>query len=258
MENTIQILAAFVFGLIVGSFLNVVIHRLPKAILKDVNAPLSCLLWPSSTAPCCGKTLAWYENIPVFSWLLLHGNCRHCNAPISPRYILVELLTAGAFAWTVWIYGLSITGGAYALFFAISIALFFIDIETFLLPNYLTYAMLWLGLITSAFGYSSISPNDAILGACLGYLLPWSINALYFLLRKHDGLGGGDYKLLAALGAWVGWADIVPLLCGASIIGLIVIGLVSVVKREKLLMHQALPFGPFLLLSGLCFILWSA
>ncbi len=258
MENFIEIFIASVFGLIVGSFLNVVIYRLPKAILNESESSLRCLLWPGSTAPCCGKVLHWYENIPVFSWLFLRGKCGYCKQPISPRYILVELLTTGAFAWSAWSYGLSISGGIYAVFFAIAISLFFIDLETFLLPDRLTYSMLWLGLLAAAFGYISISPSDAIFGSCLGYLLPWSINTVYFLVRKHDGLGGGDYKLLAALGAWVGWVDIVPLLCGASVIGLVVIGLVSVVKREKLLMNQALPFGPFLLLSGLSFILWGA
>jgi leader peptidase (prepilin peptidase)/N-methyltransferase len=258
MDNLMEIFIASVYGLMLGSFLNVVIYRLPKAILKDANSSLKFLLWPASSAPCCGSSLHWYENIPVFSWIYLRGKCSHCEAPISPRYILVELLTSGAFAWSAWNYGLSITGVVYALFFAIAIALFFIDLETFLLPDRLTYAMLWLGFIASAFGYLSISPRDAILGACLGYLVPWSINAMYFLMRKHDGLGGGDYKLLAALGAWLGWPDVIPVLCGASIIGLLVIGFASAVKREKLLMNQALPFGPFLLLSGLGFVIWGA
>ncbi len=258
MGNFIEIFAASVLGLIFGSFLNVVIHRLPKAILKDADTSLNCLLWPGSTAPCCGEKLYWYENIPVISWLVLGGNCGHCKKPITPRYILVELLTAVAFAWSIWVYGLGITGSLYALFLAAAIALFFIDLETFLLPDRLTLAMLWLGLSAAALGYLPISPTDAILGACLGYLLPWAINAVYHAVRKHDGFGGGDFKLLAAFGSWLGWAEIVPILCGASIIGLIVIGLVSIVKRERLLMSQALPFGPFLILSGLSFVIGGA
>ena len=253
-----EIFIASIVGLIFGSFLNVVIHRLPKAILKDADASLNCLLWPGSTAPCCGEKLFWYENIPVFSWIFLGGNCGHCKKPITPRYILVEILTGVAFAWSAWNFGLNVTGVIYSLFFTIAIALFFIDLETFLLPDRLTFAMLWLGLLASALGYSPISPIDAILGACLGYVLPWLVNSAYYIVRQRDGFGGGDFKLLAALGVWLGWAEIVPILCGASIIGLIVMGLASIVRRERLLMNQALPFGPFLILSGLSFVIGGA
>ena len=114
--------------------------------------------------------------------------------------------------------------------------------------------MLWIGLIGSALGYLPVAPKDAILGAILGYALPWSVNKLYYLVRKHDGFGGGDFKLLAALGVWTGWINIVPILCGASVIGLVVIGLAAVIKRQNLTMNQAFPFGPFLLLSGLGFV----
>lgn len=258
MENFLQIFIALAIGLIFGSFLNVVIHRLPKAVLQDPYASLNCLIWPSSTAPCCGEKLIWYENIPVFSWLFLGGKCGHCKQAISSRYILVELLTGAAFGWAVWSFGVTPTAGVYAIFFAIAISLFFIDLATFLLPDRLTFSMLWLGLLAAALGYLPTSPVDAILGAALGYLLPWMINAIYFLIRKHDGLGGGDYKLLAALGAWLGWADIVPILCGASLIALLVIGFASTLKREKISMNQALPFGPFLILSGLGILIWGA
>ena len=184
----------------------------------------------------------------------LRGKCAHCGDGISPRYLLVELLTGAAFAWSAWQFDLTFNALLYALFFTIAISLFFIDLETFLLPDRLTFSMLWLGLIGSAMGYLPVTPGDAIFGAALGYLLPWSINKLYFLVRKHDGFGGGDFKLLAALGVWTGWVDIVPILCGASIIGLLVIGFTSIVKREGLFPNQAFPFGPFLLLSGLGFV----
>ena len=249
-----EIFVATIWGLIIGSFLNVVIHRLPKAILKDPGASLDCLLWPASTAPCCGAKLHWKENIPVVSWLSLRGKCAHCGHGISPRYILVELLTGAAFAWSAWQFDLTLNALLYALFFTIAISLFFIDLETFLLPDRLTFSMLWLGLVGSALSYVPVEPKDAILGASLGYALPWSVNKLYYFVRKHDGFGGGDFKLLAALGVWTGWINIVPILCGASVIGLVVIGLASIVKRESLSLNKAFPFGPFLLLSGLGFV----
>lgn len=249
-----EIFVATIWGLIIGSFLNVVIHRLPRAVMKDPDASLSYLLWPSSTAPCCGVKLSLKENIPVISWLFLRGKCAHCRHGISPRYILVELLTGSAFAWSAWQFDLTLIALLYALFFTIAICLFFIDIETYLLPDRLTYSMLWMGLLGSSLGYLPIAPGDAILGACFGYLLPWSINKLYYLIRRHDGFGGGDFKLLAALGSWTGWIDIVPILCGASIIGLLVIGFASIIKRENLSLSKAFPFGPFLLLSGLGFV----
>ena len=249
-----EILVATIWGLIIGSFLNVVIHRLPRALIKDPDASLDFLLWPASTAPCCGSKLSWKENIPVFSWIFLRGKCAHCGHGISPRYIAVEILTGAAFAWSAWQFDITWMGLLYASFLAIAICLFFIDLETFLLPDRLTLSMLWIGLLGSATGFLPVSPQDAIWGACLGYLLPWSVNKLYFLIRKHDGFGGGDFKLLAALGVWTGWVNIVPILCGASIIGLLVIGLVSIFKRKNLAMNQAFPFGPFLLISGLGFV----
>jgi leader peptidase (prepilin peptidase)/N-methyltransferase len=249
-----EIFIATVWGLIIGSFLNVVIHRLPKSIKNDPEASLDCLLWPASTAPCCGSKLSWRENIPVLSWLKLRGKCAHCHHQISPRYIGVEVLTGLAFAWCAWQFDLTLVSLMYAMFFSLAICLFFIDLETFLLPDRLTYAMLWLGLLGASLGYLPITPQESIWGAALGYLLPWSVNALYYLVRKHDGFGGGDFKLLAALGAWTGWLNIVPILCGASVIGLLVVGFLAAAKRENLSLNQVFPFGPFLILSGLGFI----
>ena len=250
-----EIFIASVLGLIIGSFLNVVIHRLPKSILDDQTDSLSCLLWPSSTAPCCDSQLNWYENVPVLSWLFLKGRCGHCGASINGRYVLVEAITALCFAISSWQFGLSLTGLVYALFMALVISLFFIDLETYLLPDKLTLPLLWLGLGASALGLTPVGPTDAILGACLGFTLPWSVNQLYKLVRKHDGFGGGDFKLLAALGAWTGWLQIVPILCVASILGLITIALLTVCKRQKLCMNKAFPFGPFLILAGVGIVL---
>ena len=245
-----DIFIASIFGLIIGSFLNVVIHRLPKSILDDQTDSLSCLLWPSSTAPCCGSKLNWQENIPVFSWMFLKRRCGHCGAPINARYVLVEVITALCFAISSWQFGLTPTGVAYALFMALVISLFFIDLETYLLPDKLTLPLLWLGLGASTFGLTSVSATDAIWGACLGFALPWSVNQLYKLIRKHDGFGGGDFKLLAAIGAWTGWIQIVPILAVASVLGLVTIGILAMFKREQLSMNKAFPFGPFLIVSG--------
>lgn len=252
-----EIFIASVFGLIIGSFLNVVIHRLPKSILVDQADSLSCLLWPSSTAPCCNSTLNWYENIPVLSWVFLKGRCRHCGASINARYVLVEVITALCFAISSWQFGLTLTGVAYAVFMALVISLFFIDLETYLLPDKLTLPLLWLGLGASTIGLTSVGPTDAIWGACLGFALPWSVNQLYKLVRKHDGFGGGDFKLLAALGAWSGWLQIVPILCVASVLGLLTVAVLTVCKRQKLSMNKAFPFGPFLILAGVGIVLFG-
>jgi leader peptidase (prepilin peptidase)/N-methyltransferase len=137
------------------------------------------------------------------------------------------------------------------------ISLFFIDLETYLLPDKLTLTLLWLGLLASAFGLTPVNTADAIWGACLGYALPWSVNQLYKLIRHHDGFGGGDFKLLGALGAWTGWIYIVPILCIASLLGLACIVVLTLLKHEPLSLNKAFPFGPFLILSGVGIILFG-
>lgn len=250
MVLTEVIYAAFI-GLMVGSFLNVVIYRLPRAILENTDASLRCLMWPASAAPCCGHTLGWRENIPVISWLGLRGKCAHCSAPITQRYMLVEALTAVSFGWATWQFGLGLEALVYALFMGLAIALFFIDLETYLLPDRLTLTMLWLGLLAATQGYLPITVSDSIWGACVGFMLPCAINQLYRLIRGHDGFGGGDFKLLAALGAWTGWVSILPILFVASLLGLCVVVIVSLFNRRKLTMNRAFAFGPYLILSGL-------
>jgi len=247
----IEIIYAALIGLMVGSFLNVVIHRLPRAILESTDASLGCLLWPASTAPCCGHRLSLRENIPVLSWLMLRGRCAHCASPITSRYILVEILCATAFAWAAWQFGLGFEAACYALFMALAIALFFIDLETLLLPDRLTLSMLWLGLLAGTQGFLPISLSDAIWGASIGFLLPWAINQIYRRMRGHDGFGGGDFKLLAALGAWTGWPAILPILCAASVLGLLAIGTGHLLKRRQPVLTHAFAFGPYLILSGL-------
>ncbi len=247
-------------GLAVGSFLNVVIHRMPKALFAsdDENtstSPFACLLSPGSTTPCCQKAIAWKDNVPVFSWLWLQGRCRYCSQAISPRYILVELLTGLSFAWSYLHFGQSMLMVFYCLLFTFLMVLFWIDLETYYLPDYFTYSVLWLGLIGSALGYLPLSPRDAILGSSLGYFLPWSVNFIYRLWRKRDGFGGGDFKLLAALGAWLGTTAIVPILALASVVALLGIGLFMLLRKEKLSLERMLPFGPFLILAGVLILI---
>ena len=256
---------ALLIGIIVGSFLNVVIHRLPRALIDywDENknhgsiglkapriSPFICLIAPKSTSPCCGKELRWFENIPVLSWLWLNGKCRHCSSPISVRYLLVEVMTGLCFLWSVWHFGETWTSVLFCLFFAWCVSLFFIDLETFLLPDVLTLSLLWLGLLGSAFEMLPLAPTEAIFGACFGYMILWSINGLYRLIRKQDGFGGGDYKLLAALGAWLGWSAIIPILGLASFFALLGISAVTLIKGEEITLEKMLPFGPFLVISG--------
>jgi leader peptidase (prepilin peptidase)/N-methyltransferase len=255
--NDFGIGIAAIIGLVVGSFLNVVIYRLPQVVAtqselgaEQAPASLTVLLSPGSTTPCCQTRIAWYDNIPMFSWLLLKGKCRLCKQPISFRYFLVELLTALGFSWVYWQFGFSWAGLFYASFFAGFISLFFIDLETYYLPDYLTFGLLWLALIGSATGILVCSASEAILGASFGYLLPWATNCIYWLWRRRDGFGGGDFKLMAALGAWLGVAAVIPILAIASVLALLVIGIWMLLKKERFDLNRMLPFGPFLILAA--------
>lgn len=254
-------------GLIVGSFLNVVIWRIPKALFSGSGlespaedaepiSPWRCLFNPPSTTPCCGQAISWRDNIPVFSWLRLRGKCRHCRKGISPRYLLVELCTGLAFAWSYIQFGFGFQMLWYCALLALLIILFCIDLETYYLPDCFTYSVLWLGLLGSAFDFLPLAPVDAILGAALGYLMPWSINFLYWLWRGRDGFGGGDFKLLGALGAWLGAMTIMPILGMATILALIGVGLQMLLNREQWNPGRMLPFGPFLILAGAIFLLF--
>mgnify|MGYP002144763040 CR=1 FL=1 len=205
-----------------------VIWRLPKALFggsasEDAESisPWRCLFHPASTTPCCGQAISWRDNIPVFAWLRLKGKCRSCGQPISPRYLLVELLTGLAFACSYGQFGFSLQMFLYCALFALLIILFWIDLETYYLPDCFTYSVLWLGLLGSALDVLPLAPVDAILGAAAGYLLPWLINLLYWLWRGRDGFGGGDFKLLGALGAWLGVFAIMPILGVATILALL-------------------------------------
>ena len=258
----------FLFGLLIGSFLNVVIHRLPKMMEADWQAqcaelrgealsekPPYNLSRPRSACPQCGHQITALQNIPLASWIWLRGRCSACGAPISARYPLVELLTALLSAAAAWKWGVSIqTMGALLLVWTL-IALAFIDLDTTLLPDSLTLPLLWLGLVFNLGGQFA-SLTDAVIGAMAGYLLLWSVYWLFKLVTGKEGMGYGDFKLLAALGAWLGWQNLPATLLLSSVVGA-TIGVVMIVfvKHDR---RVPIPFGPYLAGGGLVALFFGA
>ncbi|MET4579901.1 prepilin peptidase [Ottowia thiooxydans] len=255
-------------GLLVGSFLNVVIHRLPKMMERRwaadyaemsgqevVEQEAFNLVVPRSRCPDCGHQIGWYENIPVLSYLFLRGKCSNCSKPISARYPLVELVTGGLFAWCVWNWGLTPTAGAWCLFTAALVALTLIDWDTTLLPDDITLPLLWGGLIASVLGWTGVEVTSSVWGAVAGYLSLWLVYWGFKLATGKEGMGYGDFKLFAALGAWFGWQALVPIVLMASVIGAIVgIGMkLSSSLREG----GVVPFGPFLAMAGITAMLFG-
>jgi leader peptidase (prepilin peptidase)/N-methyltransferase len=253
-------------GLLIGSFLNVVIYRLPvmlearwQAECADMQgknlpekAPFS-LLVPRSRCQSCGHQLAWFENIPVLSYLVLRGRCRHCQAGISLRYPLVELATGLLFLWCGWQWGATAIGLAWCGFCAALVALGMIDWDTTLLPDDLTLPLLWAGLALAALQLGSVGLNDAFWGAVGGYLSLWGVYWAFKLVTGKEGMGYGAFKLFAALGAWFGWQALIPIILMASVIGAVV-GIVM--KFSKNLREGGyVPFGPFLAGAGLTALL---
>lgn len=266
LASPLGIALAALLGLLVGSFLNVVIHRLPLMMERRWAAecaeltgqpapehpPLN-LLRPGSRCPSCGTGIAWYQNIPVISYLLLRGKCKACAAPIGLRYPLVEILTGGLFAWAFWAHGPTWTSLAWMGFMAALIALAFIDWDTTLLPDDITLPLIWAGLVAAAVGFSGIGLADALWGAVAGYLSLWSIYWAFKLLTGKEGMGYGDFKLFAALGAWLGWQALIPVILLASVIGAVV-G-IAMKFTSGLREGGYVPFGPFLAFGGLAVLL---
>ena len=258
-----------VLGLLVGSFLNVVIHRLPKmmelhwaaecAELHPDNAPAAGtaiaaaepfnLMVPRSRCPHCGHQIRWFENIPVFSYLVLRGKCSQCAAPISMRYPAVELTCAALFAWCGWHWGSSWEALAWCGFSASVLALACIDWDTTLLPDDITLPLLWAGLCAAGLKLTDTALPDAMWGAVGGYLSLWLVYWAFKLTTGKEGMGYGDFKLFAALGAWFGWQALIPIILMASVIGA-VIG-IAIKFRGELREGGYVPFGPFLALAGL-------
>jgi len=248
-------------GLCIGSFLNVVIHRLPMMMERewkldsaellgvkiDEPAPIT-LSTPRSRCPSCGHQIAWHENIPVLSYLRLGGKCAECKTPISKRYPAIEILTALLFAACGLHFGAQPTTLLWCGLVATLVALAFIDLDTQFLPDSLTLPLLWAGIASAAFGWIPVSLKDSVLGAMAGYLSLWLVFHAYRIIRGREGMGAGDFKLLAALGAWMGWLAIPSIILLSSAVGAIV-GIVLIALRS----HDRdvpIPFGPYLAGGG--------
>jgi len=256
---------AGLLGLIVGSFLNVVIHRLPKMMEQDWHAqcaelngqtptpqPAYNLVVPRSACPHCGHAIGAMENIPVVSYLFLRGKCAGCGARISPRYPIVEMISGLLSAYAAWHFGFGLPGVASIILVWSFIALTFIDFDTQLLPDSITLPLLWLGLILNLNGTFTTLPN-ALIGAVAGYLILWSVYWAFKLATGKEGMGFGDFKLLAALGAWLGLKMVLPVVLAASVLGAIV-GIAMKVA-STLREGRYVPFGPFLAGAGLLVLL---
>ncbi|MBS1190706.1 MAG: type 4 prepilin peptidase 1, Aspartic peptidase family [Rhodocyclaceae bacterium] len=258
---------AGLLGLCIGSFLNVVIHRLPRmmerewqmqcAELRDESieppAPFN-LATPRSRCPACGHPIGALENIPVISYLVLRGRCAGCRASISPRYPLVEAFTGLLSAYLAWRFGLNWqTAGALCLAWSL-IALTFIDFDSQLLPDSITLPLLWLGLLFNVFG-AFTDLQSAVIGAMAGYLSLWSVYWLFKLITGKEGMGYGDFKLLAALGAWLGWQMLPAVILLSSLVGAAVgIGLIVLARHGR---NVPIPFGPYLAAAGVIALLWG-
>ena len=260
--------AAGLLGLCIGSFLNVVIHRLPRMMEQDwlaqcaelrgettsTAAPLS-LAKPRSRCPQCGHQITALENIPLISYLLiLKGKCSACSTPISPRYPIIEALTGLLSAYVAWHFGPTIqTAGALLLIWAL-IALAAIDLDTQLLPDSITLPLLWLGLFFNLSNtYTPLA--TAVIGAMAGYLALWSVFWLFKLATGKDGMGYGDFKLLAALGAWLGWPMLPAIILLSSVVGAVVgISLIIFARQGR---NVPIPFGPYLAAAGGIALFWG-
>ena len=277
---------ASILGLLVGSFLNVVIHRFPKMMhnswqsdccglleidpktLKEPpsSAPYN-LVFPNSHCPKCQHKIRPWENIPVISYLFLRGKCSGCGVKISLRYPLIELITGLCSGYVVYRFGADWHGLLALIFLWSLIALTMIDFDTQYLPDDITLPLLWLGLIANAIGPGFIvaaspltqsnsgSLNDALFGAVAGYLFLWSIYWLFKLIAKKEGMGYGDFKLLAALGAWMGWQSLWLIVLTSSFVGA-VYGIAGMMIKGKN-KNQPFAFGPFLAIAGLITLFWG-
>ncbi len=260
-QPSLAVAAAAVFGLLVGSFLNVVIHRVPKMLERDwaqqaaelrgetpAQSARFNLLVPRSHCPACGHHISALENIPLLSWLWQRGKCTACGAAIALRYPLVELATSVLSALAIWHFGPGAAGiGALLLSWAL-IALAAIDIDTQLLPDNITLPLLWLGLLFNLQGVFT-TLHAAVIGAIAGYLALWSVYWLFKLATGKEGMGYGDFKLLAALGAWFGWTALPSVILLASVVGAAIgITLMVFARRGR---EVPMPFGPYLAGAGL-------
>jgi len=257
----------FVLGLMVGSFLNVAIYRLPVMMERDwqaqyqeylgespaEEAPLN-LAQPASRCPHCNHKIRFYENIPVLSYLWLRGKCSSCQAAISIRYPSIELLTGILSAVIAWHFGFGPQAGAALLLTWALIALSMIDVDHQLLPDSITLPLLWLGLALSLFPVFA-DMRSSLIGALAGYLSLWTVYQLFKLVTGKEGMGFGDFKLLAALGAWMGWQALPVIVILSSAVGALLGGAMIVIQgRDR---AQPIPFGPYLAIAGWIALLWG-
>jgi leader peptidase (prepilin peptidase)/N-methyltransferase len=240
-------LIVFIFGLIFGSFFNVLIHRIPKSIQSPKKESLfSAISFPNSYCPKCKKGLFVVHNLPIISWLFLLGQCYFCKVKISIRYPLVELLSGFIFLFCFWQYGMTAEFFLWLIFFSILLILFFIDLETFFLPDCLTIPLLLIGIFKSLLYPLPIDPINAIVGGLVGFFALFITNAIYKFWKGIDGFGFGDFKLLAALGAWFGATLIIPIIVLGALVALLAVGLLSFVGK-RLNLQTMIPFGPALI-----------
>ena len=267
MEPVAYTTLAAVLGLMVGSFLNVVIHRLPKMMERGWMAecaelrgepPLQAekltLATPRSRCPHCGHGITAVENIPLLSFLLLRGRCRACQARISPRYPLVEALSGLLSGYAVWRFGASWAGVGALLFIWGMIALTFIDFDTQLLPDSITLPLLWVGLLLNL-GGTFTDLKSAVIGAAAGYLSLWAVYWAFKLATGKEGMGYGDFKLLAAVGAWLGWQMLPLTILASSMVGAVVgIALIVFARHGR---DIPIPFGPYLAAAAIIALFWG-
>ena len=270
--SPIVICLALVLGLLVGSFLNVVIYRVPEGLNRNwkiqakqvLDIPLEQgegerfnILMPPSHCPSCKTAIKPWQNIPILSYVLLKGQCKHCHIAISLRYPLVELLTGLVFAVCAWKFGATWTALAAMVFSAYLIAMIFIDADTQLLPDQLTLPLMWGGIVFHLAAYllqadwGITTLVDSLLGAIVGYMSLWSIFQLFKLVTGKEGMGYGDFKLLAALGAWLGISVLPIIIIMSAVVGLIFALIMKVAK------NQPMPFGPYLAISGWIVLVFS-
>lgn len=265
MDMGLNILLGGLLGLLFGSFANVVIHRLPLMLEREwamqetdadtAQAPAWNLAVPASHCPHCERPLRWHENIPVLSFAWLRGRCAGCQASIAWRYPLVELLCCALMAWCFAHNGLTWSALAWSAYSVSLVCLAFIDWDTTLLPDHLTQPLTWAGLLTASLGGSAIGLQDAVWGAAGGYLFLWTVGTVFRGVTGKEGMGQGDFKLMAALGAWLGWQSGISLILIASLSG--VIAGVLLRMRGQLREGGYFPFGPYLVAAGLGLMIWG-
>jgi leader peptidase (prepilin peptidase)/N-methyltransferase len=261
---------AAAFGLCIGSFLNVVIHRLPRMMEREWKAQCDelagntgsssdgpyNLVRPRSACPACGHRIRAWENIPLVSWLALRGKCSACGVRIGLQYPLVELLASAGAGYAAWRFGATPTALAAALFIWFTIALAFIDQHTGYLPDDLTLPLVWIGLLANLAG-AFVPLADAVIGAAAAYLFLWSVNALFRLARGMDGMGYGDFKLYAAVGAFLGWKLLPLVILLSSLVGLVFGSLQMLSVRRGWDWKFRFHFGPYLALAGIIAMFWG-